>query len=99
MRADKNIEAYHIDKHHNQDCTLIKNRLKHVTQEEMNNLPIICFVSPQSLESPTSPWMPILNGLVDKEYVSMLCIEEAHTIEQHGRLFCPDLLLQPRNYK
>lgn len=79
--VDKNIEAYHGDEHVEDDEDLLMDRLRDMTQEECDNLSIILFLSPRLLKE-KSKWTLLLKELAAKNFISVLCIDEAHTVAQ-----------------
>lgn len=89
MMIEKNIESYHIDEHRLEDATLLRKRLQGLTAKERENISIQLYLSPLALAE-GSEWMPILRQLAQKDFICLLCIDEAHYIEQHGRCFRPE---------
>ena len=91
--ADKNIHAFHVDEHQDvgrrKDETLLKDLLRNATPQKMANTSTLLFLSRQALGE-TSPWPDIISGLADRGYISLLCIDKAHSIEQQSRSFHPD---------
>ena len=77
--TDKNIEVYHIDEHKLDDAWVLKERIKEITPHERDNLSIILFLSPQTLLPETS-WAKFLKDPAVKDYISLLCIDEAHSV-------------------
>ena len=84
--AGTNIESYHVDEHHGEDATMLKRRLSSYDEEEAEDVSIILFISPQALGS-KSHWFEFFKGLAKENLISLLCIDEAHAIEQQGRHF------------
>jgi len=89
MIIEKNIESYHIDEHRLEDATLLRERLRSLTAKERENISIQLYLSPLALAE-GSEWMPILRNLAQKDFICLLCIDEAHYIEQQGRCFRPE---------
>jgi hypothetical protein len=83
------IESYHLDEHKFEDLKKLRQRLIGMSPNEVENTTILLFASPQSL-TPKSKWFHVLNSLFDKGYISFVCIDEAHCVEQCGRSFRPE---------
>jgi len=84
-----NIESYHVDEHQGEDAALLHKRLSSYDKKESEHVSIILFVSPQALGA-KSHWFKKLKLLAGEDLISLLCIDEAHTIEQQGRNFRPE---------
>ncbi|KAL7529642.1 hypothetical protein ACHAWF_003062 [Thalassiosira exigua] len=90
MFVDKGIEAYHVDEHRTDaDAKLLQARLDGMTQAEIENLSIVLFVNPQKLTA-NSIWTRLLHKLAARDAISLLCIDEAHTVNLQGRSFRPE---------
>ena len=85
---DRNIEAYHVDEFKGKDGTTLRNRLVHATDEELQKLSLILFMSPQSL-LPESDWSTILQRLATKGHISTMVVDEAHQVQLHGEGYRP----------
>ena len=77
--VDRNIMAYHIDEHKFADAKLLRDRLNSMSQDEPDNLSVILFLSPQVLRKETE-WAQLLMSLAAKDYISVLCVDEAHSV-------------------
>ena len=92
--------AYHVDEHRGVDGRLLGEMLLNMSSmEESQSTTRILFVFPQSLTyhlnkktQPMipSPWLTTIRKLALKDQISLMCIDEAHSIEQQGSYFCPD---------
>ena len=90
-------EAYHADEHRSfhvigeelNDADLLMKRLYGMTDEERQHLTVTLFLSPQALKKNTR-WTCLLTDLAKQDCISLLCIDEAHSVNLHGRGFCPE---------
>mmetsp|Transcript_11434 Transcript_11434/g.25104 ORF Transcript_11434/g.25104 Transcript_11434/m.25104 type:complete len:717 (-) Transcript_11434:43-2193(-) len=98
-REEKGIAAYHVDEHRGADGKLLREMLLNMSMEESQSTTKILFMSPQSLtyhlnettgQMVPSPWLTTIRKLAAKDQISLMCIDEAHSIEQQGRYFRPD---------
>jgi len=55
-------------------------------------------MSPRAL-SKKLPWWPTLCDLAKRNLISVLCVDEAHKIEQSGHSFCPEFGFAIENIK
>jgi superfamily II DNA helicase RecQ len=83
------IEAYHVNEHRGPDATLLKKRLLSITAMEAKHVSIFLYMSPQSLQ-PNLFWHKVLHELALKNMISLMCIDEAHTVAQDGKFFWPE---------
>ena len=88
---DNNIEAYHVDEHKFADAALLKQRLLSMTDEERKRLTVVLYLSPQCL-SKDSQWTSLLKVLAEKDYISLLAVDEAHYVSLHGTSFRPEFV-------
>ena len=95
-RADHNIEAYHIDEHKGPNAYALRERYRAYNKEESKHVIILSFINPQSLKrDPSKPnrgWFQTFSDLAEQDLISLICINEAHTVEQCGRSFRPEFL-------
>ena len=98
-RVEKGIHSYHVNEHRGRDGTLLREWLINMTNDECKSTTTILFMSPQSLSyhvNPAtnidvpSPWLTYIRKLGLKNRISLMCIDEAHSIEQQGRYFRKD---------
>ena len=61
------------------DAKLLRDRLNSMSQDERDNLSVILFLSPQALRKETE-WTRLLMSLAAKDYISVLCVDEAHSV-------------------
>lgn len=91
IRVDVNIEAWHIDEFRGPNGRALRRRLMAYTQDQRDNLSIILYMSPRSL-LPGSDWMPVLRHLATQDFISLLCVDEAHMATLHGSGFRPEFI-------
>ena len=89
IHVDINIEAWHIDEFRGPDGRALRRRLFAYTADQRDNLSIILYMSPQLL-LPGSDWMPTLQHLAKHDYISQICVDEAHMVSLHGHGFRPE---------
>ena len=89
IRVDVNIEAWHIDEFRGPPGRALRKRLMAYTQDQRDNMSIILYMSPRSL-LPGSDWMPVLRHLATQNFISLLCVDEAHMASLHGSGFRPE---------
>ena len=89
LHVDINIEAWHIDEFRGPDGRALRRRLFAFTQDQRDNMTIILYMSPQSL-LPGSDWMPALRHLASQDFISQICVDEAHMVSLHGNGFRPE---------
>ena len=85
------VEAYYVDEHRFSNAKALMKRLKSLTLKETKECTIILYVSPTSL-NPESDWVHIFADLASDGFISLLAIDEAHSIEQAGRSFRKEFL-------
>lgn len=92
-REEKGIYAYHCDEFRGDDGRLLRHALINTPNAEAKTTSKILFMSPQSLADHLDPitgvmcpsiWLTTIRKLADKGYISLLCIDEAHSVEQQG---------------
>ncbi|EJK72554.1 hypothetical protein THAOC_05904, partial [Thalassiosira oceanica] len=91
-----NIESYHVDEYQGEDANMLRARLLSYDEKEADQVSIILFMSPQALGT-TSHWFETLKSLAKDDLISLLCIDEAHVIEQQGRHFRPEFQVAVSN--
>lgn len=100
---DHNVEAYHIDEHKGPHAYSLRQRLQNLDDDEVQYTTILIFINPQSIKrdpnNPKAGWFSTLSDLAEAGYISLLCIDEAHTVEQCGRSFRPEFLEAVANLK
>jgi superfamily II DNA helicase RecQ len=80
------VEAYHIDKHCGNDAEKLHYHLDTMTKGEADYVTMLLYISPQSLQM-DSPWYGVLRCIALKDFLCLVCIDEAHTVHQDG-YFC-----------
>ncbi len=83
------IESYHLDKICGIYGRVLQNRLDSIHCVEANSITIFLYASPQSLLE-TSPWLKCLLSLASRGFLCLMCIDEAHTVNQDGHSFRPE---------
>ena len=85
-RPERGIESYHVDEHKGEDASLLVERLLALTQKEAEFTTIQLFASPNALSS-ESTWARVFQTLAKRGMFSVLCIDEAHSInlQKHFR--------------
>ena len=89
-RPERGIEAYHVDEHKADDAKLLATRLLNLTSEEAQYTTIQLFASPKAL-LPSSSWAPVFRQLSRRGFISVFCIDEAHSINLQ-KDFRPDFI-------
>ena len=90
------VEAYHLDEQSSESSRELSKRLNSLHQTEANNCTIFLYVSPRALQM-ESYWLKLLEKLARRGYLRLICIDEAHAIEQEGRSFCPEFVSAAKN--
>ena len=85
------VEAYYVDEHRFANAKALMQRLKTLSIDESKQCTIILYVSPTSLK-PESDWVHLFADLASNGLISLLAIDEAHSIEQAGRSFRKEFL-------
>ena len=84
---DQGIKAYYVDEHKRADAFMLQDRLLSLTNNELDHTSIILFVLPDALAA-DSPWYTdVFMKLAKRGFLSLFCIDEAHSIAQAGRCF------------
>ena len=78
--TEHNAEAYHADEHKSKDGYYLRQRLLGASDDEMSEILIMLHLSPSKLTT-KSGWMPILKRLAQRGFISLISIDEAHTVE------------------
>ncbi len=91
------IEAYHVDEHRGLDATLMNKRLLSITAAKAEHVSIFLYMSPQSLQ-PNLFWHKVLRELALKSMISFMCVDEAHTVAQDGRIFGQSSIQSSKHY-
>ena len=90
------VKAYHIDEHKKKDARALRERLLSFTREEANYTTILIYINPQNFVRdplrPNAGWFHVFATLAKEGLISLICIDEAHTVEQCGRNFRPEFL-------
>jgi len=90
------VEAYHLDEQSSESSRELSKRLNSLHQTEANNCTIFLYVSPRALQMELY-WLKLLEKLARRGYLRLICIDEAHAIEQEGRSFCPEFVSAAKN--
>ena len=99
MSVDKGMEAYHVDEHRtDSDARLLMDRLMGLTTDEIAHMGIMLYINPQKLKQ-DSQWVRVLKVLAEKGFISLLCIDEAHTVNLQGRSFRPEFREAVQTFK
>ena len=88
--ANHYIEAYHLDEQTNESARELSKRLNTLHQTEANHCTIFLYVSLRALQLESS-WK-LLEKIAKRGYLRLICIDEAHSIEQDGRSFRPEFV-------
>ena len=84
--AEHNLEAYHVDEYHGEDAKRLCKRLNGMSTEEAKEITIMLYISPQKMKA-NSNWFHVLKDIASKGLISIICIDEAHYVQQAGRSF------------
>jgi len=93
---EHNLHSYHGEEHKFEYAIALRDRLESLVQEELEENVIYLYLGPNAF-SEDSGWYGILSNLAKKGFISLICIDEAHTIEQSGRSFCPEFITAVTN--
>ena len=80
-------EAYHADEFRDQDYDKLVHRLRSYSDDD--KLSIVIFISAQALRNDTR-WQSTLYELARKGQIKGICVDEAHTVVDHGESFRPE---------
>ena len=86
-----NLHAYHFEEHKFDDAMWLKERVKNLSEDKLENNIIYYYLGPDPF-SEESGWYKLIVDLTKKGFISLFCIVEAHTIQQSGRYFCPEFI-------
>ena len=97
---EHNVHAYHCDEHKFEDAIKLRSFLLGLSEEEAKFILIVLYMSPQSFSDRniTNPqtnqtttrksgWYDLIEVLGTRGHLSLICIDEVHTIHQSGRIF------------
>jgi superfamily II DNA helicase RecQ len=90
------MEAYHLDEQNNESARELSKRLNTLHQTEANHCTIFLYLSPSALQLESS-WLKLLEKIAKRGYLRLICIDEAHSIEQDGRSFRPEFVSAAQN--
>jgi superfamily II DNA helicase RecQ len=76
-----NVEVYHVGEHRGKDAAKLRHRLDIMTEQDADYVTIFLYMSPQSLQT-NSPWYGVLRRIAMKNFIRLICIDEAHTVHQ-----------------
>ena len=91
-----NLHAYHFEEHKFEDAIALRERLESLEEDELEDNVIYIYLGPNAF-SEDSGWYKVLCNLAEKGYISLFCIDKAHTIEQSGRSFRPEFITAVTN--
>ena len=94
--ANHYIEAYHLDEQNNESARELSKRLNTMHQTEANHCTIFLYLSPWALQLDLL-WLKLLEKIAKRGYLRLICIDEAHSIEQDGRSFRPEFVSAAQN--
>ena len=77
------VEAYYVDEHRGKDAAKLHHRLDIMTEREADYVTLFLYMSPQSLQT-DSPWYGVLHCIAMKNFIRLICIDEAYTVLQDG---------------
>jgi superfamily II DNA helicase RecQ len=75
------VKAYHVNEHHRKDAEKLRYRLDAMTVREADYVTIFLYMLPQSLQK-DSPWYDVIHRIASKNFIWLLCIDEAHTVHR-----------------
>ena len=75
------VEVYHVGEHRGKDTAKLRHRLDIMTEQDADYVTIFLYMSPQSLQT-NSPWYGVLRRIAMKNFIRLICIDEAHTVHQ-----------------
>ncbi len=82
--------GHHVDKHRVKEAKKLHYCLDTMTKQEADYVTIFLYISPQSLQM-DSPWYGVLCCIASKDFLHLVCIDEAHSVHQDG-YFCLEFL-------
>jgi len=98
IHQDKNILAWHVDEFKGNDAKLLRKSLYRATADDMAKSSTILFMSPRSL-APDSDMIPVLTKIAKSGFLSLICVDEAHTVHLHGDDYRPEFPVAMRSLK
>ena len=99
-REEKGITAYHVVEFCTEDGRLLRESLLNKLKAESKTTTRILFMLPQLLTDHVDATMGMMRPsicltnikkLAEKGQISLMCIDDAHSVEQQGRYFRPDI--------